>query len=129
MKKELETIRKAALTYCDVIVKDLEHVTAKQEKAILEGSRTINKLLKHAERNVPNTYKVSEKEWKKWDVDEREVFNSVYKSALSHQDIINPATAEDPQDKIPHKLWKVLVWNIAWLTASNMRAKRRAKQK
>lgn len=67
--------------------------------------------------SAENLYKVSVRQWRKWDAFSRFVFNEVYSSmigdpwAFSH-----PKAAE-----VPDGHWTTTAWNAAWTAAEAVR--------
>lgn len=60
-----------------------------------------------------NLYHVPVKQWKKWTLDARQVFNEVYSSMVKNQVIFN----HPRQEKISREHWKTVCWNAAWTAA------------
>ena len=60
-----------------------------------------------------NIHKVAKRQWKKWTVDGRNVFNDLYSTSIGDQRIMrHPLTTPIYE---PH--WKTIAWNHAWLAA------------
>ena len=64
---------------------------------------------------MTNRYKVQKKQWTKWSVYARAIFNSSYKFFLSNQDLMRHPEAP----RLPAKLWKTIAWNAAWIAAAS----------
>ena len=64
-----------------------------------------------------NRYKVPKHQWKKWSEQARNVFNTLYGTAISQQSIYNAAPGATP---VPRKEWGVIAWNMAWIAASSV---------
>ncbi len=64
-------------------------------------------------RNPPNVNRVPVKQWRKWSLNARGVFNELYACMRDNQRIfLHPA-----QDKITPRRWKTVAWNSAWMAA------------
>lgn len=59
-----------------------------------------------------NLHKVSKRQWKKWTVDGRNLFNDLYDTSLNNARIMT-----HPQDVIVDEYWDTVAWNHAWLAA------------
>lgn len=60
-----------------------------------------------------NIHKVAKRQWKKWTVDGRLVFNDLYSTSLNNQHIfLHP---KDGMNK--EEYWTTIAWNHAWLAA------------
>lgn len=62
---------------------------------------------------MDNTYKVSKRQWKKWDENEKYIFNSLYEMMLNNQSLFKYPNA----DLIPTAFWTTTAWNAAWMAA------------
>lgn len=60
-----------------------------------------------------NVYNVPEKQWRKWDVAARQVFNEVYSSMTKGQWLF----LHPKQEKISKSHWRTTAWNAAWTSA------------
>lgn len=60
-----------------------------------------------------NIHKVSKRQWKKWTVDGRNVFNDLYSTSLANQNLFKHPMASIVYE--PH--WGTVAWNHAWLAA------------
>lgn len=69
---------------------------------------------------VENEYAVSKRQWKKWDEQERYLFNSIYTQMMSRPDLfMHPETMK----LLHHPLmtWETTAWNAAWIAADDLR--------
>jgi hypothetical protein len=104
-------------------------LTDKDNQYIKDGYDALQELEEHENRKVGTRYKgVSKNQWKKWNADEREMFNLINKLIRPMQNVINPATAEDSDDRLPKQLWNGIVHNIAFLVADEMKKIRKQEQ-
>lgn len=60
-----------------------------------------------------NIHKVAKRQWKKWTVDGRNVFNDLYSTSISNQNIFNHPN----QSNLQRDHWRTIAWNHAWLAA------------
>jgi hypothetical protein len=61
-----------------------------------------------------NIYHVPLKQWRKWGISARQVFNEVYSSMnLGQRNFLHPKTKS-----LPRSQWKTTCWNAAWTAAS-----------
>lgn len=66
---------------------------------------------------VPNSYKVPENQWAKWNLYSRQVFNAVYCMMAYNQHLF-----KHPQDvETPLEYWQTTCWNAAWEAAEAVR--------
>lgn len=64
-------------------------------------------------KSTSNIYHVPIKQWRKWKVRQRMVFNEVYSSMVLNQSIyLHPK-----QEKLSKSHWRTTVWNAAWTAA------------
>ena len=64
-------------------------------------------------RESVNRHKVPLRQWRKWNVAARKVFNEVYGTMAQNQwTFLHPH-----QGKISAKMWKTTAWNAAWIAA------------
>jgi len=62
---------------------------------------------------VRNSNRVPQKQWRKWSVKARKVFNDVYEFLMKNQwAMLHPKA---PTPKPVH--WKTTAWNSAWIAA------------
>lgn len=62
---------------------------------------------------IANRYKVSARQWKKWNDQAKLVFNEVYMTMVNNQDLfLHPS-----QDAPRKDYWKTTAWNAAWMAA------------
>lgn len=63
---------------------------------------------------MTNRYRVPKRQWRKWDEQARNVFNTLYGTMIADQDIYNahPATV-----KLARAQWKTVAWNAAFIAA------------
>lgn len=62
-----------------------------------------------------NRYAVPVKQWRKWSVGARRVFNELYSSMIQNQDLfMHPSQA----GLVSKRNWKTTAWNAAWIAAS-----------
>ena len=63
--------------------------------------------------SVNNVYHVPVKQWRKWHVRQRRVFNELYSSMVLNQHLyLHPK-----QEKLSKSHWKTTCWNAAWTAA------------
>jgi hypothetical protein len=63
--------------------------------------------------DVPNQFRVPQKQWRKWSVKARQVFNAVYDFMMENQ-----WTMLHPKQEAPKPYhWKTTCWNAAWVAA------------
>lgn len=60
-----------------------------------------------------NTHKVPIKQWRRWPIRSRIVFNTVYQSMLRNPEYFLHPMAE----RVGLRLWKTTAWNAAWVAA------------
>jgi hypothetical protein len=100
------------------------NLSDKDERMVKEGYDALQEMQRHEKRKVGTRYKgVSKSQWKKWNADEREVYNLIMKTILPMQIVIHPYNRGE--DQFPHKDWRVLVHNIAFMVADEMRLRRK----
>lgn len=63
--------------------------------------------------SVRNRNRVPQKQWWKWSVPARQVFNRVYTFMMRNPDMMNHPS--QPRMKPFH--WKTVAWNAAWIAA------------
>ena len=68
-------------------------------------------------RSRSNIYGVPQKQWTKWDVMGRQVFNEVYSSMVGNQWIF----LHPKQEKMSRSHWRTTAWNAAWTAADATR--------
>lgn len=62
--------------------------------------------------NPINVHKVPVKQWNKWSVQQRILFNGLHSFMLENSDVvINPAHVE----KMGKSVWEIISWNAAWM--------------
>lgn len=67
---------------------------------------------------MKNIHKVPKKQWRKWDIVGRGVFNEVYET-LS----LNPGFIRHPKDKpVSARFNYTLAWNTAWIAADAVKS-------
>lgn len=71
-----------------------------------------------------NLYGVSKRQWKKWNEQERKLFNDLFSSMMFEQRIFLHPEAVARSDK--H--WKTTAWNAAYLAADYLRMARKANE-
>lgn len=70
---------------------------------------------------VENMFKVPKKQWKKWNDQERYIFNDVFLMMTLNQSLfLYPDTAEQSEER-----WRTTCWNAAWTAADSARDYRR----
>ncbi|HEV8262702.1 MAG TPA: hypothetical protein VGQ19_18350 [Burkholderiales bacterium] len=68
-------------------------------------------------RSAVNRHKVPQRQWRKWTLVARKVFNEVYSTMAQNQwTFLHPH-----QDKVSKRLWKTTAWNAAWIAADATR--------
>jgi hypothetical protein len=60
-----------------------------------------------------NIHKVSKRQWKRWTVDGRNVFNDLYDTVLNGQSIMKHPN----HNVVAPNHWETIAWNSAWLAA------------
>lgn len=64
-----------------------------------------------------NIHKVPKKQWRKWDIVGRRVFNMTYELMLE-----NPNLFRHPKDPSVSARWaKTTAWNAAWIAADHVK--------
>lgn len=64
-----------------------------------------------------NIHKVPKKQWRKWDVVGRRVFNKTYDVM-----VLNPDLFRHPKDPTRSNRWaKTTAWNAAWIAADHVK--------
>ena len=86
----------------DVVLRLTERLTMVEEVRL-----TIPK------RESVNRNKVPLKQWRKWNVAARKVFNETYGTMRKNQ----WAFLHPKQDKVSPQLWRTVAWNAAWIAA------------
>jgi hypothetical protein len=125
--KQIESAR-GALTTLMLVQDKLEgrdeaFLSGKETVAVEEGYKALRSLQQHELRKVGQRYRiVSSHQWAKWNADEREVYNIIMKTCLPLQDVLGPS---DLRYHIPHKHWRTVLHNIAFMAAVEMRARRK----
>lgn len=71
---------------------------------------------------VPNTYKVQQKQWRKWNAKARETFNWLFGLMTKQPELF--AHPKAPKQASAHI--KTTAWNAAWLAADAVRDATRA---
>jgi hypothetical protein len=71
---------------------------------------------------VPNTYKVPLRQWRKWSSTERFVFNAVFSAAIKNQVVLSHPQMES----VSARMWRTLCWNFAWIAADELCSKRKS---
>jgi hypothetical protein len=64
-----------------------------------------------------NVFNVPQRQWRKWPVLGRQVFNEVYTSMTKNQEMF----LHPKQEKVSRSHWKTTAWNAAWTAASAIR--------
>lgn len=73
--------------------------------------------VKDVTKSRSNVYGVPMKQWTKWGVLARQVFNEVYSSMVGNQWVfLHPR-----QEKMSRSHWKTTAWNAAWTAADAAR--------
>jgi hypothetical protein len=73
--------------------------------------------LKVDRKDGVNRHKVPQRQWRKWSLAGRKVFNELYSAMAQNQwTFLHPH-----QDKISKRLWKTTAWNAAWIAADATR--------
>lgn len=62
---------------------------------------------------IKNKYRVPAKQWKRWSVEARSIFNKCYDFVMDNQELLSHPGS--PKLKPYH--WKTLSWNMAWVAA------------
>lgn len=73
---------------------------------------------------IDNIYKVSKKQWKKWNPQEQTLFNELHWYMIENQHLFKHPLGAAQVDKI----WKTTAWNAAWMAADILREKRKSNQ-
>jgi len=66
---------------------------------------------------VRNTFRVPVRQWRKWDDDQRRVFNGTYDWVHDNQSV----TTHPKAPKHSAAQWKTVAWNVAWIAADALR--------
>ena len=75
--------------------------------------------------STANRYRVPVRLWRKWNNDERQMFNGLYSAMIRQQGcMLHPE-----HGKMPATYWKTISWNAAFLAADLARLARRARGK
>lgn len=61
-----------------------------------------------------NIYRVPEKQWRRWGITARQVFNDVLSSMVKNQSLF----LHPDQPKASKSHWRTTAWNAAWTAAS-----------
>ena len=64
-----------------------------------------------------NIFHVPLRQWRKWGVVGRQVFNEVYSAMSRNQELFLHPQAE----KLSKRMWKCTAWNAAWIAADAAR--------
>lgn len=65
---------------------------------------------------VRNRYKVSQRTWRKWSDQARNVFNTLYGTMIK-----NPSNYQHSKAvAVPKEHWEVTAWNAAWIAAHSI---------
>lgn len=64
-----------------------------------------------------NLYRVPLKQWNKWGLMGRQVFNEVYSSMVQNQGLF----LHPKQEKASRSRWRTTAWNAAWTAAGAVR--------
>lgn len=73
---------------------------------------------------MKNKYKVSKRQWKKWNDQEQELFIAIYEvSTINSWLFQHPKTPE-----VSPKYWNTVAWNHAWMAADLVREQRLRKE-
>jgi hypothetical protein len=71
-----------------------------------------------------NQYKVPVGQWRKWQEQERMLFNTMYSSMFDNMQLfLHPKQAAPKPEH-----WKTTAWNVAWIAADELRLQRKAQQ-
>lgn len=65
---------------------------------------------------IENKYKVSKKQWKKWDTNQKRMFNNLFWSMIEDDQLYKHPEAL----AIPNKHWTTTAWNAAFMAAEMM---------
>jgi len=62
---------------------------------------------------IKNANRVPKKQWNRWSIGARAIFNRCYDYFMDHQETLNHPKAP----KLPPQQWKTVAWNAAWIAA------------
>lgn len=65
---------------------------------------------------VKNKFKVPKKQWAKWNIKARALFNTLYYAMVNNAYLFQHNDAE----LVSKKHWNVTAWNAAWTAASEL---------
>lgn len=69
------------------------------------------------DKEVANTHKVPRRQWKKWTVVGKHVFNKTFKFMIDNPDLFyHPETIRRAR-QLPDKEFRTTAWNAAWMAA------------
>lgn len=71
-------------------------------------------------RTVANKHKVAQKQWRKWNLLARKVFNEVYGTMKRNQSLF----LHPKQSKTDARMWNTTAWNAAWTAADAVKGNR-----
>lgn len=72
---------------------------------------------------MTNIYKVPGSQWKKWNEQEKNLFNSLISFSLSNAHLMQHPMSPALTDEY----WKTIAWNHAWMAADTLLYARKAK--
>ncbi|QOJ33903.1 MAG: hypothetical protein HRU82_02590 [Nitrospira sp.] len=64
-------------------------------------------------RGPKNSYRVPKKQWERWNICQRDVFNRTYIFMLENQGLFHHPKQKD----LNPQFWKTTCWNAAWIAA------------
>ena len=70
---------------------------------------------KNSDAKAENAFKVPARQWKKWTLVGRHVFNKTFETMRDNQSLFLHTELQD--QKMPDKLWRTTAWNAAWISA------------
>lgn len=69
--------------------------------------------IKVDKRDAINRHRVPKKQWQKWSVAARKVFNEVYSAMAKNAKLF----MHPKQERVPARMWTTTAWNAAWTAA------------
>jgi len=69
--------------------------------------------MSHKDINPQNAHSVPKKQWKKWTMIGKNVFNKTYEYMMENPDHFKHPNA----DLVPTEFFKITAWNAAWIAA------------
>lgn len=73
--------------------------------------------LKIDKRDAANKHRVPKKQWRKWSLLARKVFNELYSAMVLNKELF----LHPHQKKLTNRMWKTTAWNAAWIAADATR--------